>query len=69
VTTVKLTTGTAVFLVVDPLGGPINWAGVDRVRAHELARNTGQLVVELAAQADYRSTEDRRFDEEGGARS
>jgi hypothetical protein len=27
------------------------------------------LVVELAAQADYRSTEDRRFDEEGGARS
>jgi hypothetical protein len=40
----------------------------DRVRAHELARNTGQMVVELTAHADYRSPDDRRFDEKGWAR-
>jgi hypothetical protein len=59
-----ITTGTRVFLVIDPLGGPINWAGTNGVRAHELARNTGQIVVELATQADYRSPQDRQADEE-----
>jgi hypothetical protein len=36
----------AAYLVVDPFGGK-PWAGIDQDRAHELARNTGCLVVEL----------------------
>lgn len=47
-----------VFLVVDPRGGP-PWAGTDEARAHEFARNTGQIVAELPVAADY-STEDTR---------
>lgn len=47
-----------VFLVVDPRGGP-PWAGTDEARAHEYARNTGQVVAELSVAADY-SAEDTR---------
>lgn len=45
----------AVYLSVDE--GGIGWAGLDRSRAHEHARNTGSVVVALPVIADYRSPE------------
>lgn len=48
----------AAYLVIDPHGG-IGWSGLDRARAHEYARNTGSVVVELPAAADYRTEETR----------
>jgi hypothetical protein len=41
------------YLVAYAEGGRVNWAGVDRERAHELARNTGGLVCELPVVGDY----------------
>ena len=35
----------------------IGWAGTDRDRAHEYARNTGAVVVALPVEADYRNPE------------
>ena len=60
-------TTSTVHLVVDPLGRRISWAGVDEVHAHELARNTQQIVVALPVEADYRTDEQRQADEEGWA--
>jgi hypothetical protein len=48
-----------VFLVVHPRGGP-PWAGTDEARAHEFARNTGQVVAELPVSADYSTEETQR---------
>jgi len=43
-----------VYLVVYDRGG-IGWAGTDRDRAHEFARNTASVVARLPVVADYRS--------------
>lgn len=48
----------AVYLVVYAEGGAVGWAGANRDRAHELARNTGGLVCLLPVLADYRPQED-----------
>lgn len=41
-------------LVIDPLGGVPIRAWLDRDRAHEFARNTESVVVDLPIVADYR---------------
>lgn len=48
----------AAYLVIHPRGG-IGWSGISRDRAHEYARNTGSVVVEMPAAADYRAEETR----------
>jgi hypothetical protein len=44
-------------LVVADTGGPVK-AWPDRDRAHEYARNTGSVVVEVSIVADYSRTEE-----------
>lgn len=43
------------YLVIDPTGLMQAQATVDPLRAHEYARNTGSVVVELPIIADYRA--------------
>lgn len=44
------------YLVIYSDGPGLGWAGLDRDRAHEHARNTGSVVVKLPVIADYRKT-------------
>lgn len=52
-----------VYLVVDAHKGggrsAIGWAGTDRNRAHDYARNTGGVVARLPVVGDYRKENDQ----------